>query len=75
MPMYEYRCASCEQVTEMLRPMAAADDPVECESCGSAKTERIHSVFAATTGGGDAMAQAPPGCGRCGEMGGACPVN
>jgi len=73
MPMYEYRCASCDEVTETLRPMAAADEPVECEHCGSKQTARMHSVFAATTGGAEAMPEM--GCGRCGEMGGACPFN
>jgi len=72
MPIYEYACDDCHEVTEALRPMADADAPIVCEACGSRKTRRAHSVFAA----GRAEAATPPmgqgGCGRCGDARGAC---
>lgn len=61
MPIYEYECEQCRHVTESLRKMADADAPLTCECCGSEKTRRAHSVFAA---GGHA---ADPSCGTCGS--------
>ena len=73
MPMYEYECAACGQVTESLRPMAKADGPLACEHCGHEQTHRVHSVFAAQSdsaaGAGDAAA---PPCGMCGDPRGSC---
>lgn len=70
MPVYEYRCETCEHLTEALRRMADADDPMACEKCGTDRTRRVQSVFASTSGSADA---GPMGCadGACGmPMGG-----
>ena len=45
MPVYEYDCKACGHVSESLRPMRDADAPIACESCGSKRTKRAHSVF------------------------------
>lgn len=46
MPIYEYRCSACDEVTEAFhRDLAKAKKPA-CEHCGSAKTERAISRFA-----------------------------
>jgi len=73
MPIYEYLCEACEHTTEALRRMNAADEPQTCEACGSDKTHRKHSVFAA--GGESRGDTALPmgGCGACGDPNGACP--
>jgi putative FmdB family regulatory protein len=75
MPVYEYRCGKCEELTEALRRMGDADEPVPCEACGSRATERVHSVFSAgpAVGGpsGDAMPACQMGAGPC-CGGGAC---
>ena len=42
MPIYEYRCAACGEVSAALRKIAQAKDPISCESCGG-KAERIVS--------------------------------
>lgn len=34
MPTYEYRCATCEKITELKRPVEDRNKPIECE-CGS----------------------------------------
>lgn len=73
MPIYEYQCDKCGHVTEALRGMARADDPIACEGCGASKTKRRQSEFAAVgsrPGGSDI----PPmgGCGRCGDPNGSC---
>ncbi len=75
MPMYEYECEACGKVTEALRPMAQADEKIACEHCKSAKTHRMHSVFAAsggTSSEGGGMPMPMGGCGRCGDPRGAC---
>ncbi len=69
MPIYEYTCEECKHTTEAMRRMAEADEPLACEACGSERTRRDQSVFAASSGGGeeDAVPASPP----CGP-GGAC---
>jgi putative FmdB family regulatory protein len=65
MPVYEYMCEKCEKVTESLRRMSDADQTMICEHCGSDKTHRTHSVFAAQAGGSESMPSmgGPCGCG------------
>lgn len=79
MPIYEYQCDQCQHVTEVLRRMSDADQTQVCESCGSTKTHRQHSVFAAQGGGTNqelpmggmpgacGMNPATGGCGMCGK--------
>jgi len=72
MPIYEYRCDACNELTEALRRMADADEAMACEHCGSARTRRVLSMFAAqaasTPGGGEVCAPVPSGgCGHCGS--------
>ena len=75
MPVYEYECQACEHKTEALRPMAGADEPIKCEQCGSAKTKRVHSVFAAAGSQSSSERSAPMGgCGRCGDPRGSCGI-
>ena len=70
MPMYEYRCPSCRNVFELLRPMARASEPAECPR-GHAGAERIVSLVAARTQG-SADEQFQPGGGCACSGGGAC---
>jgi putative FmdB family regulatory protein len=42
-PIYEYRCAVCDERFEELQP-ATADRPA-CPGCGSQKVERVYSTF------------------------------
>lgn len=74
MPVYEYECSDCGQVTEVIRSMSQADAPLACGSCGASKTKRKHSIFAAHSGHGGALdtsADVPP-CQRCGGPPGSC---
>ena len=50
MPIYEYRCAKCGQVTEILVRGARAGD-LRCEKCGAKEMEKLFSTFG-TSGGG-----------------------
>ncbi len=56
--------------------MSRADAPIACEGCGSEKTKRKQSVFAAGTSEGvmSAMPQAGP-CNTCGNPMGSCQMN
>lgn len=70
MPIYEYTCKSCDKSFEHLhRSMnGAATDKIKCPECGSTKTARALSVFAAVSSQGKSSASAPAtGCGRCGS--------
>ncbi|MFM2115683.1 MAG: FmdB family zinc ribbon protein [Ilumatobacteraceae bacterium] len=65
MPLYEYRCPSCDAAFEMRRPMSEASLPAPC-ACGAEAKRRL-SVFA-SVGGGAATSAAPAvpvtrGCG------------
>jgi len=72
MPIFEYLCDVCEGTTEALRRRDEVDAPLVCEHCGSAKTRRAHSVFAAPSTGAarEPLPMAP--CGRCGDPQGSC---
>ena len=68
MPLYEFRCRSCDDVFEVRRPMSESGDPATCPG-GHGDTVRLLSVFA-RTGSADAgssmPAGAPQGGGCCG---------
>ncbi|MDY6953759.1 MAG: zinc ribbon domain-containing protein [Thermodesulfobacteriota bacterium] len=44
MPIYEYECAKCGQVFEMI--MSRGENPPPCVSCGSSETRKILAVSA-----------------------------
>ncbi len=50
MPIFEYQCKKCGHVTEFLE-QAGSRKAHACEKCGSAKTEKVFSTFAAKSGG------------------------
>ncbi len=54
MPIYEYRCASCDERFEEL--VRRPEDTVACPQCGGADAERLLSTFAGVGGGGAPVA-------------------
>jgi putative FmdB family regulatory protein len=71
MPIYEYRCPSCDERFEEL--VRSSDPPVACPSCGTADVERLLSVFAGVGGSSSAASSSPTpsqvvssGVGGCG---------
>jgi putative FmdB family regulatory protein len=70
MPLYEYRCTTCEAVYEARRSMAEADDPGRCPA-GHTGAVRRWPVFA-TTGLATAPAGGPCGAPVAGSCGGGC---
>ena len=51
MPIFEYRCKECSHVTAFLEK-ASSGRAHPCEKCGSKRTEKILSTFAAQSGAG-----------------------
>lgn len=72
MPLYEFRCQSCEMSFEWLVRSMANDEKVTCPSCGSDQVHRELSVFAAHQGVSGRGSTAPP-CGQCCAENEACP--
>ena len=74
MPIFEYRCESCQREFEALvRP---SSDPA-CPQCGGAGLTKLLSVFATAQTGSPEPAFAGGGCGACGNPDGpgACRFN
>jgi len=63
MPLYEYRCDSCQQTFERL--VHSSEDVVECPTCSSREVKRQLSTFA--VGASRAGETMPGPCGRCGD--------
>lgn len=64
MPLYEYRCESCEKRFEELTSAANASK-VRCPHCDGRRVSRLLSAFAVGGSGATAAAEAGP-CGGCG---------
>lgn len=46
MPIYCYRCESCDCLTDAFAPVSNIPERVVCERCGSAETHRVISSVA-----------------------------
>jgi len=68
-PLYEFRCKTCDDTFEVRRPMSEAGEPATCPD-GHAGAVRLLSVFASVGGGAAPAPTAAPKTG--GGCGGAC---
>ena len=70
MPIYEYQCHPCGERFELLQRLGEGAEKATCPRCDGHDLERLHSTFAAASGGAKSESQPcmPAGC--CG--GGAC---
>lgn len=68
MPVYEYRCLSCNTQFERLGLISERENGVSCPECGGKQAERLLSRFAASASanGGEPSAL---GGGCCGGSG------
>ena len=73
MPIYEYQCKKCGQVTELLQKMGANIAGSSCPACGADALQKKLSVMAvpakiagrADTGGCELAAAKEGACGGC----------
>lgn len=49
MPIYVYRCKSCENTFEELVRSMDSGETIPCPSCGSEELERMQATFATST--------------------------
>ncbi|MGH9093290.1 MAG: FmdB family zinc ribbon protein [Acidimicrobiales bacterium] len=62
MPIYEYRCKTCDETFELRRPAAESSAPATCPAGHDAR--RVLSVFATVGASGTEQAAMPAGgCG------------
>lgn len=47
MPIYEFKCKTCEQIFDELVPMNTEGDLLKCPKCGATGARRLISAFAA----------------------------
>ena len=68
MPIYEYRCRSCGETSEIFQGVGEKDDPLQCTNCGSRELERILSPTSFSFKGELSEGAGP----RCCESGVSC---
>ena len=68
MPIYEYRCQSCNNDFETL--VRSSGPAPSCPQCHSTNLEKKLSTFAAHTAGASPASALPAACGSCGHPGG-----
>jgi len=44
MPIYEYRCGACGQVSEIWNGVGIRNDPIQCKTCGGNDLEKVLSL-------------------------------
>ena len=64
MPLYEYKCKECGEISEILVGSVPSDAELKCESCNSSKVERILSVPASPVIKGSSPPAGRPSCGN-----------
>ncbi len=69
MPLYEYRCKKCNQLFELMRPVAKADARARCTQCQSTAVKRVLSRFA-VVGAGEGGSSADLDLGSGDDFGG-----
>jgi len=52
MPIYEYRCRSCGEVSEIFQGVGEKDDPLQCKYCTSQDLEKLLSPASFSFKGG-----------------------
>ena len=60
MPMYEYRCDPCGQVSSIYFRTSSDTPSVSCRYCGSESVQRILSSFASLLSEADKMSKLDP---------------
>jgi putative FmdB family regulatory protein len=66
MPLYEYRCKSCQTVFEKMVRWSEADRSPECPHCQGSDTQKKVSAFASMSSGGTVSSSSSSSCGSSG---------
>ena len=45
MPLFDFRCTACNNVTEHYLPLQNTDDPISCKICGSPKQKMLPFTY------------------------------
>ena len=61
MPIYEYRCGSCNAVSSRLVYSWSADHAVTCPQCSGSDMEKLMSAFSFRPSWGDSLNWVPSG--------------
>jgi putative FmdB family regulatory protein len=65
MPIYEYKCAACGQIFEILTTSGTQKEAIRCRNCQSEKVDKILSAGSFRRGTGTPLPVAvPAGCGN-----------
>lgn len=70
MPLYEYRCATCDERFDLIRRWMEADKPAECPSCKTETGQRALAAPAPTPGSGSSGGFSTASSGGCSPRGG-----
>ena len=62
MPIYEYKCSSCEHTFSMLQRIGQDGSELSCPKCGRAHPEKMFSAFASNNSTGSGYAPPTPSC-------------
>ena len=49
MPIYDYRCSDCGNVSEIMVGIGAHTDTVQCKQCGSTSINKVPTVASIAT--------------------------
>ncbi len=61
MPIYEYRCRKCGEISEKMQKVSEKEDSLICPSCGKGRLEKILSGFSSSKGSGSTPSCGPTG--------------
>jgi putative FmdB family regulatory protein len=67
MPIYLYRCASCDREFEQLVRSSREAEEVRCPDCSGERLERLPTTFAVGSSTRTGARDDVPFCNRCGE--------
>lgn len=67
MPIYEFKCLKCGELSEMLFKSSDEQIEIKCSSCGSVNLERVISTTNFSISGGPRAAKAKSQSRTCGS--------
>lgn len=79
MPIFEYQCSECNNKYDIFHKSQSSSEKIECPSCGSDKSKKLFSAFAASVNTSSSMPSCASGACDMPSMpscaGGMCGLN